>query len=114
MARWRDLDFEPAQEARTGAQGAARSKKEAPEQRGERRHGPLVGMAPPRHPAVAAARGLYLLKNWQGVVNTVTPEVLQQPEAEGGWLLRALALARLHEETAAEAAFERALGVCPG
>src|SRR5436309_758867 len=106
MSRWRNLDFEPAEGSERIVPEDGADAGEAPRER--RRYRALAGMAPPRHPVVAAARGLYLLKNWQGVVNALSPALLSEPEAGEGWVLLGLARARLGEEDAAEAAFDAA------
>src|SRR5262249_44012206 len=112
MGRWRNLDFEPA--AGLGGEVSEGNTESYEATRERRRYGPLVGMAPPRHPAVAAARGLYLLKNWQGVVHSVGAAVLSRADAREGWVLLGMASARLGEESAATAAFEAAVRVNPG
>src|SRR5436309_2136650 len=112
MGRWRSLDFEPPSGDNTTRETTSATQ-EPPAQSATRRHGPLAGMVPPRHPKVAAARGLYLLRNWHGVVHTLSPAVLRDPAAVGGWLLLGLAQARLGEDTAANAAFQEALTASP-
>jgi hypothetical protein len=113
MGRWSQLDFEPPGEKRPAADAhdCARAGGVTGRERG--RYAALAGMTAPGHPAVATARGLYVLRDWPGVVAALSTVDVAAPEVAGGWLLLGLAHARLGDAEAAEHAFEQATRACP-
>jgi tetratricopeptide (TPR) repeat protein len=111
--RWRSLDWEPPTRKTAEEAGAAVPPEPGNGTSRKTRHGALGGLGLSRHPAVAAARGFYLLKNWQAVVDALSAETLEEPTADGAWLLRGLALAHLGELDAAKPALDRAIHLAP-